>query len=52
MAPIVGLALGTVTGSVKFFGRSMAGLIIGGILVFHHGGIGRLAWDNFIRSES
>ena len=34
MAPVVGLSLGTVTGSIRFFFRSLAGLFIGSLLVF------------------
>lgn len=34
MAPAVGLSLGTVTGSGRFFFRSLVGLLIGGLLVF------------------
>lgn len=40
MAPVIGIALGTVTGSVRFFFRSTIGLIIGSLLVF---GVGVLA---------
>lgn len=42
MAPVVGLALGTVTGSGRFFLRSMIGLVIGGGLVFGLGYAGGL----------
>jgi hypothetical protein len=34
MAPAVGVALGTIIGSYKFFFRSLTGLIIGSLLVF------------------
>jgi len=34
MTPIVGLSLGTVTGSTRFFGRSLVGLVIISLLVF------------------
>lgn len=34
MAPVVGTALSAVLGSLQLFGRSMAGLVIGGSLVF------------------
>jgi uncharacterized membrane protein len=34
MAPAVGLSLGTVIGSGRFFFRSLVGLLIGGLLVF------------------
>jgi len=40
MAPIVGISLGTVTGSVRLFFRSLVGLVIGSLLVF---GMGVLA---------
>ena len=40
MAPVIGIALGTVVGSVRFFFRSTIGLIIGSLLVF---GVGVLA---------
>ena len=34
MAPVVGLSLGTVVGSFKFFFRSLVGVVIGSLLVF------------------
>jgi len=34
MAPVVGLSLGTAIGSYKFFVRSLAGLLVGCLLVF------------------
>lgn len=34
MAPVIGIALGTVVGSVQFFLRSLVGISIGGVLVF------------------
>ena len=41
LAPVTGLGLGTVTGSVKLFVRSLVGLAIGGLFVFLAGyGIG------------
>jgi hypothetical protein len=41
MAPVVGISLGTVTGSISHFFRSLTGLIIGCVLVFAAGaGIG------------
>lgn len=44
MAPIVGLSLGAVSGSLRFFLRSLAGLLIGSLLVFLTGmGAGYLA---------
>jgi len=44
MAPVVGLSLGAVSGSLRFFLRSLAGLLIGSLLVFLTGmGAGYLA---------
>jgi uncharacterized membrane protein len=40
MAPAVGVSLGTVIGSVRYFLRSLTGLLIGGILVFLVGILG------------
>jgi uncharacterized membrane protein len=37
MLPIVGLALGTITGSVRFFVRSLAGFLVGALLVLGSG---------------
>ncbi|MFZ6030752.1 MAG: DUF389 domain-containing protein [Chloroflexota bacterium] len=37
MLPIVGLALGTVTGSVRFFARSLIGFLLGALLVLAAG---------------
>lgn len=34
MAPVVGISLGTVTGSGRYFARSLAGVFIGSLLVF------------------
>jgi uncharacterized membrane protein len=34
MAPVIGLSLGTVVGSYKFFARSLVGLAIGSLMVF------------------
>ncbi len=34
MSPVVGVSLGTVVGSARFFGRSLVGLVIGSGLVF------------------
>ncbi len=34
LGPGVGLSLGAVTGSVRFFGRSLVGLVIGSLMVF------------------
>jgi len=42
MAPAVGLSFGTVIGSYKFFGRSLAGLLVGCLLVFAVGALGGL----------
>jgi len=44
MAPAVGLSLGTVIGSGRFFFRSLLGLLIGGMLVFLIGGMLSLVW--------
>lgn len=42
MAPTVGLAFGTVIGSYRFFGRSLVGFLLGGLLVFLVGAGGGL----------
>ena len=43
MAPVVGIGLGTVIGSVRFFLRSLVGLAIGSLLVFGAGfGVGMI----------
>jgi uncharacterized membrane protein len=34
LAPVVGLAFGTIVGSYKFFGSSLVGMLIGSLLVF------------------
>jgi len=39
LAPVVGLAFGTVVGSYKFFGSSLVGMVIGSLLVFIVGSI-------------
>lgn len=39
MAPVVGIALGTVVGSGRFFLRSLAGLLLGSLLVFASGAL-------------
>jgi hypothetical protein len=45
MAPLVGLSLGTVTGSMRFFTRSLVGLMIASGMVFVVGFItGLVAW--------
>jgi hypothetical protein len=43
MAPAVGMALGTVIGSGRFFLRSLAGLLVGSLLVFGCGALAGLA---------
>lgn len=43
MAPAVGLSLGTVLGSGRFFFRSLIGLLIGGLLVFLVGWLAGIA---------
>lgn len=37
MAPVLGLSFGTVIGSVRFFGRSLVGMLLGGALAFWGG---------------
>lgn len=37
MGPGIGMSLGAVTGSVRFFGRSLSGFLIGSLLVFGTG---------------
>ena len=47
MAPLIGISLGTVIGSMRYFLRSLAGLLIGGLLVFLIGvlaGYGARIW--------
>ncbi len=47
LVPVAGLAFGTVTGSIKFFLRSLVGLVIGGLFVFLAGygvGMALLSW--------
>ncbi len=39
MSPLVGMALGTILGSPRFFGRSFGGFAIGSILVFGFGAL-------------
>lgn len=39
MGPVTGIALGTVVGSVKFFIRSVGGLVVGFLLVFGSGAV-------------
>ncbi len=39
MAPVIGLALGTVTGSVRYFVISLVGLVIGSLLVIATGAL-------------
>jgi len=43
MAPAVGVSLGTIIGSVRYFLRSLTGLLIGGLLVFLVGMLGGYA---------
>jgi uncharacterized membrane protein len=43
MAPVVGISLGTVLGSGRYFLRSLTGLVIGGLLVFLCGWLAGLA---------
>jgi uncharacterized membrane protein len=43
MGPGIGVSLGAVTGSVRFFGRSLAGFVVGSLLVFGMGLLGGLA---------
>ncbi len=40
MSPLVGMALGTILGSPRFFGRSFGGFAIGSLLVFGFGALG------------
>jgi Domain of unknown function (DUF389)/Bacterial SH3 domain len=39
MAPVVGVSLGTVVGSGRFFLRSLVGIVLGGLLVFATGAL-------------
>ena len=43
MAPAIGVSLGTVVGSVRYFLRSLAGLLIGSLLVFGAGALAGFA---------
>jgi uncharacterized membrane protein len=43
MGPGIGVSLGAVTGSVRFFGRSLVGFVIGSLLVFGTGMLAGLA---------
>ena len=43
MGPGIGVSLGAVTGSVSFFGKSLAGFVIGSLLVFGTGLLAGLA---------
>ncbi len=47
MAPVAGLSLATVTGSIRFFVRSLAGLTIGSLLVFGAGAAAGWAAENW-----
>lgn len=46
MAPVVGLSLGTVIGSLRFFLRSLAGWIVGSVLIFGAGALAGFAVEN------
>jgi hypothetical protein len=50
MAPVTGIALGTVVGSARHFLRSLAGLLIGSLLVFLGGMITGLVGGMLLRS--
>ncbi len=43
MAPLVGVSLGTVVGSIRFFARSLTGLLLGSLLVVGMGAAAGLA---------
>ncbi len=52
MAPVVGVSLGTVLGSMRYFARSLTGLLIGSALVFGTGALAGLvvqyqSWFSF-----
>jgi hypothetical protein len=51
MAPAVGLSLGTVTGSGRFFVRSLTGILIGGLLVFLVGWLAGYAVPPWLPSD-
>ena len=51
MAPAVGLSLGTVTGSGRFFFRSLIGILIGGLLVFLVGWLAGYAVPPWLPSD-
>jgi len=42
MAPVIGMALGTATGSLGYFLRSLASLLVGGVIVFIMGALAGL----------
>lgn len=48
MAPVVGLSLGTVLGSGRYFLRSLVGLLLGGGLVFVSGWLAGIAARQFL----
>lgn len=50
MAPVLGLALATVIGSLRFFFRSLFGLLIGSLFVFLLGGLAGYAWRSWFPS--
>ena len=47
MTPIVGMALGTTLGNLEYFGRSLAGLLVGCFLVFFFGFLAGIAAANW-----
>jgi len=51
MAPVIGIALGTVIGSVAYFLRSLTGLIIGCLFVFLAGWVGGLLAKDWLTSN-
>jgi hypothetical protein len=51
MAPMVGIALGTVIGSIPYFLRSLAGLAVGFVLVFLSGWVGGFIASNWYRAS-
>ncbi len=53
MAPVIGLSMGAVTGSMRFFLRSLVGIIIGSLLVFAAGlGSGYLARSGLLADST
>jgi len=51
MAPVIGIALGTVIGSVAYFLRSLTGFIIGCLFVFLAGWVGGLLAKDWLTSN-